>query len=139
MNCFKELRIHALNPFLDLHLKHHTDPFKYALLCKLAYSQKTTREYSRWLVKKFFADGEWEAEVCLKLHSICGKDQEIKMFFVSYFQEGTDVHKVLEWSSRVLQRLVEEGAGWLAVFCPAGKGAKKLLYSSSRAGLMAAL
>ncbi|KAK9392613.1 Fanconi anemia group A protein [Crotalus adamanteus] len=37
-------------------------------------------------------------------------------------EEGTDVHQVLEWSSRVLQRLVEEGAGWLAVFCPARKG-----------------
>uniref|UniRef100_A0A8C6XRI8 FA complementation group A n=1 Tax=Naja naja TaxID=35670 RepID=A0A8C6XRI8_NAJNA len=45
-------------------------------------------------------------------------------------QEGTDVPRVLEWSSQVLQRLVEEGPGWLAVFCPAGKGCE--LYKALR-------
>ncbi|KAM6430159.1 Fanconi anemia group A protein isoform 2-T2 [Liasis olivaceus] len=39
-------------------------------------------------------------------------------------QASTDVHTALEWSSRVLQCLVERGAGWLAVFCPAGKGCR---------------
>ncbi|XP_063169231.1 Fanconi anemia group A protein [Candoia aspera] len=39
-------------------------------------------------------------------------------------QEGMDVCKALEWSSRVLQCLVEQGAGWPAVFCPAGTGCR---------------
>ncbi|KAG8144242.1 hypothetical protein E2320_001336, partial [Naja naja] len=51
------------------------------------------------------------------------------MDFISA-KEGTDVPRVLEWSSQVLQRLVEEGPGWLAVFCPAGKGCE--LYKALR-------
>lgn len=61
------------------------------------------------------------------------------LYLISFFQEGTDVHKDLEWSSRVLQRLVEEGLGWLAVFCPAGKGAETVLCCSFRAGPIALL
>ncbi|XP_032086259.1 Fanconi anemia group A protein isoform X2 [Thamnophis elegans] len=45
-------------------------------------------------------------------------------------QEGTEAQKVLDWSSRVLRRLVEEGPAWLAVFCPAGKGSE--LYETLR-------
>ncbi|XP_070617850.1 Fanconi anemia group A protein isoform X2 [Erythrolamprus reginae] len=40
-------------------------------------------------------------------------------------QEGPDdAQKLLEWSARVLQRLVPGGPGWLAVFCPSGKGSE---------------
>ncbi|XP_058010870.1 Fanconi anemia group A protein isoform X2 [Ahaetulla prasina] len=76
------------------------------------------------------ADPEEKGEVLRRL----GPKTEQFLVYVLFFsvmdfisakvtpQEGMDVHKVLEWSSRVLQRLVEEGPGWLAVFCPAGKG-----------------
>ncbi|XP_061450504.1 Fanconi anemia group A protein isoform X2 [Rhineura floridana] len=36
-------------------------------------------------------------------------------------QEGKDAYKALDWSSKMLQLLQEQGASWLTVFCSAGK------------------